>query len=678
MATDTYKIVIDQQLKGTGAKDAKRGMIDLDKAVDTAKAGLIVFGAAAAASFAKVVMLGSDASEEMSKFGVVFEGVTGGADAAIGTFDSLAESLGRNKFELRAAGSAFGDLFQPLGFAADEALGLSEVMTGLAVDLSSFNNMPMDEALTRLQGTLVGSHENALAFGVVINESVLKQELAAMGADKLTGSLLEQAKVQARINLLLAGTTAAQGDAIRTSDGFANQVRSMKDALTEAATELGTKVVPILADEMAPVLETLKDETIPELVSVAEDFGPAFADAMAAASEGLTKFLRLINSDSIKNGIKTLDFLWKFTAPGMARELRKVVTRVTGLNQELMETQRAARSARMGLEEATEATRDLDRSQRDIAAGSRAGRAAMLDIGSATEETTDAIEEQTESVTGLTDEIVRLRAGSIESAEATQRMADAHEQFAPAANAATGSIEDEINALDGLFEGFEKINTSISGGFITALDQTDGKMTSLQDATANLDGFILNLAASSGATAGEMALLAAATGEYSQAAIDAAVAQIEFEVRLETIRQRFADGSISVYQMRDAVRDLVNEMNGLQDKTVTVTLNTVENGQMVTNNTSNGAGLQEFGDGEMPSGSRAGGGPVIGGQRYNINESGMESFIAPMTGFILDADQTAAQQGNTSTTNIYVSGAEATALILDSFEMDSESLTVLD
>ena len=31
--------------------------------------------------------------------------------------------------------------------------------------------MPMDEALRRLQGTLIGSHENALAFGVVINEN---------------------------------------------------------------------------------------------------------------------------------------------------------------------------------------------------------------------------------------------------------------------------------------------------------------------------------------------------------------------------------------------------------------------------------------------------------------------------------------------------------------------------
>ena len=671
MATDTYKIVVDTKFNGRGAQEAERSMVGLDDAVKNVGIALGAAAVAAAgfavAGLAKVVQLGSDASEEMSKFGVVFGGVTGGAEVAQQTFESLADTLGRNKFELAAAGSAFGDLFQPLGFAADEALGLSEVMTGLAVDLSSFNNMPMDEALTRLQGTLVGSHENALAFGVVINESVLKQELAAMGADNLTGSLLEQAKVQARINLLMAGTTAAQGDAIRTSEGFANQIRSMTDAFVEAGTELGTKVVPILADEMAPVLEVLKNETIPELISVAEDFGPAFADSMAAASTQLTKFLRLINSDNIRKGADTLKFLWKFTAPGMAQELKKLTTRVTGLNQELMETQRAARSARMGLEEATESTNALDRAGRELVAGSRAGRAAHS-------ATVEVVEEEAEVVSRLTDEVIRLRAGSIESAAATERMADAHEQFAPAANAATSSIEDQVNALDGLFEGFEKIDSAISGGFMTALDQTDGKMTSLQSATADLDGFILNLAATSGATAGEMALLAAATGDYSQAAIDAAVKQIEFEIRLETIRQRFADGSISVHQMRDAVQDLVNTMNGLQDKTVNVTVNTTHNGQQVNNSqSSSGDGLQEFGDGH-----RAGGGPVRGGGAFMVGEAGPELFVPQTAGTIVDANTTASLGGGGQTVNIYVSGAEATALILDSFELDSESLTVVD
>ena len=88
-------------------------------------------------------------------------------------------------------------------------------MTQLATDLGSFN-MPMDEALQRLQGTLIGSHENALAFGDHQRKHAWA-ELTRM-RDKLTGAELKQAS-QARINLLIAGTTDAQGDAIARRAG---------------------------------------------------------------------------------------------------------------------------------------------------------------------------------------------------------------------------------------------------------------------------------------------------------------------------------------------------------------------------------------------------------------------------------------------------------------------------
>ena len=190
---------------------------------------------------AAAVKAASDVEEMQSKFDTVFKNVGGDVRKEVNAF---ASAVGRSRFELQGMTAELGDIFKPLGFTEERAGDLAIQMTKLAVDLGSFNNMPMNEALERLRGTLIGSHENALRFGVVINENVLKQELARMGADKLTGAQKEQAKVQARLNLLLAGTTDAQGDALRTSDSFANQMERLKNNLRDTGATIGQLLLP--------------------------------------------------------------------------------------------------------------------------------------------------------------------------------------------------------------------------------------------------------------------------------------------------------------------------------------------------------------------------------------------------------------------------------------------------
>jgi len=206
-------------------------------------AGLATLGVGIVGLGSKLVGLGSDAQEMIGKFNVVFANT---GEQVTEQLDAFAESVGRSRFELMGMASTFGDTLKPMGFTEEAAADMSVELTQLATDLSSFNNMSMDEALQRLQGTLIGSHENALAFGVIINENTLAAELARNGWDNLTGSALEQAKVQARINLLIAGTTDAQGDAARTSGSWANQMRALKGRLTDVGTEIGLKLLPVV------------------------------------------------------------------------------------------------------------------------------------------------------------------------------------------------------------------------------------------------------------------------------------------------------------------------------------------------------------------------------------------------------------------------------------------------
>jgi len=239
--------------------------VGLAAAAGAAAVGVAAVGAVMVSS----VKAGADAQEMLSKFNVVFDDTAGTAEKVTKELDSFARQSGRNKYVLREMASGFGDVLKPLGFSVTEAGDLATNMTQLAVDLGSFNNMKPEEAFERLSSTLIGNHANALAFGVVINESILKEELAAMGADELTGALLEQAKVQARINLLLRGTSDAQGDAIATSGSWTNQMLRLNSIMQETRTEIGLKLLPVLS----PFLEVLGD--------IASEYAPKAADALA-------------------------------------------------------------------------------------------------------------------------------------------------------------------------------------------------------------------------------------------------------------------------------------------------------------------------------------------------------------------------------------------------------------
>jgi hypothetical protein len=257
MATDSIKIVYSFVDKSSsGITSAIGGLGKLGAAgAKVAATGLAAATAAMAAAGVAAIKLGSDAEEMQGKFDVVFANVGGEVTKQLTEF---AGEVGRSRFELMEMASTFGDTLKPIGFAEDAAGDMSVTLSKLATDLGSFNNMPMDEALQRLQGTLIGNHENALAFGVIINENVLKQELMRMGADKLTGSMLEQAKVQARMNLLLAGTTDAQGDALRTAGSFANQMRALKSTIFDAGTEIGLSLLPMVTPLVSKLGELAK------------------------------------------------------------------------------------------------------------------------------------------------------------------------------------------------------------------------------------------------------------------------------------------------------------------------------------------------------------------------------------------------------------------------------------
>ena len=222
----------------------------------------VAFGAAMAGGIG-LIKFASDAEEMNSKFKAVWGDMS---DDVAAWADDYAKHVGRSKNATRGFVSELGDLFQPLGFSREQAAGLSKQVAALGIDLASFNSasgMTDADAIERLNAGLLGSHEVLKKFGVIINESILKQELMKMGFEKGTVGVTEQAKMLARWQIVMRSTTAAHGDAAKTAGSTANSWKAFVGELKDYAAELGTSLLP-LANEVIAVLR----DTIPAIQGV--------------------------------------------------------------------------------------------------------------------------------------------------------------------------------------------------------------------------------------------------------------------------------------------------------------------------------------------------------------------------------------------------------------------------
>lgn len=208
-----------------------------------------------AAGAGAIMKLAADAKETQSMFEAVYKEQSKAAEKfALG----LSGSIGRSVTSVKESMANFQDTFVPLGFARERARELSEELTRLVYDVASFKNQRPEDAARDFQSAIVGNHETVRKYGIIITQAALNQELLRMGIEKGIKNATSQAKVQARLNIIMQGTTDAQGDAIRTAGSLSNRMRALKDQTKEAAIVLGTIFVGTMEDVLANMSEVLE------------------------------------------------------------------------------------------------------------------------------------------------------------------------------------------------------------------------------------------------------------------------------------------------------------------------------------------------------------------------------------------------------------------------------------
>lgn len=204
------------------------------------------------------VTSGSKLQETQNKFDVVFKN---SKNQAREFADTLVESYGLATEEAMGFLAGTGDILMGLEMQSDVALNLSNQVAQLGIDLASFSNIEggAERAIAALTSSMTGEREALKAYGIVISEEMIQQELYAHGKDKLTGLALQQAKAEATIALAYKQSDNAIGDMARSFDSYANIQRRVDSRTTDLSAKLGSELIPSLSNLGLAFLSASKD-----------------------------------------------------------------------------------------------------------------------------------------------------------------------------------------------------------------------------------------------------------------------------------------------------------------------------------------------------------------------------------------------------------------------------------
>lgn len=159
-----------------------------------------------------------------------------------------ADAVGLTTTDYSNLAAVVGSQFQNMGVPIDEVAGKTNNMITLGADLAATYGGTTADAVSALSALLRGESDPIEQYGVSIKEADINAQLAASGLAGLEGEAGKAARTQAVLTLLTEQTGAAQGQFAREADTAAGSSQIMQAKVGDAAAELGTILLPILAE----------------------------------------------------------------------------------------------------------------------------------------------------------------------------------------------------------------------------------------------------------------------------------------------------------------------------------------------------------------------------------------------------------------------------------------------
>ena len=140
----------------------------------------------------------------------------------------------------------FQQMTTGFGVVSEDAALMSKNLTQLGYDISSFYNIPIEEAMTKLQSGLAGEIEPLRRLGYAIDEASLKQVALRLGITESIEAMTQAEKSQLRYVAIMQQSTNAMGDLSRTMQTPANAIRILQQQIVQLSRALGNLLIPFL------------------------------------------------------------------------------------------------------------------------------------------------------------------------------------------------------------------------------------------------------------------------------------------------------------------------------------------------------------------------------------------------------------------------------------------------
>ena len=225
------------------------------------------------------------------------------ADGAKEYAESVHSALGIDVSKWVRSQGVFMTLATGFGVAGDRAETMSENLTKLGYDLSSFYNLDVEDAMDKLKSGLSGEIEPLRNLGYDLSQANLQAIALSKGITKSVSDMTQAEKAQLRYYAIMTQVTVAQGDMARTLPSPANMLRVLKDEFATTARAIGSMFIPalkaiypwaratfIVVAELASVLATLfgyEEDSVD--TSAITDAGTNTSDSFKEAEESAKK-----------------------------------------------------------------------------------------------------------------------------------------------------------------------------------------------------------------------------------------------------------------------------------------------------------------------------------------------------------------------------------------------------
>ena len=154
--------------------------------------------------------------------------------------------LGIDLTQWMKAQGVFNALASGFGVASDRAALMSRNLTQLAYDISSFYNIEVSDAISKVQSGFAGQIRPVRNLGYDLSQAKLEAIALSHGIDKSVKSMTQAEKSELRYIALMTQLTQVQGDLSRTLDSPVNQMRLLNAQLDQMKRSIGLVLLPLL------------------------------------------------------------------------------------------------------------------------------------------------------------------------------------------------------------------------------------------------------------------------------------------------------------------------------------------------------------------------------------------------------------------------------------------------